>query len=78
MRRFAITNDPSVIARCALLREVNLSGEAGANGVGRDEPERDSNLEAIAEQAGGDVVLVLERTPVLVRGRIYRCAGNKP
>jgi hypothetical protein len=77
-RRVTITNDSSVIAHCALVREINLSGEAGTNTNGRNESERDSSLEVIAADAGGDVVLVLERTPGFVRGRIYRCAGPKP
>lgn len=59
-----------MVARCANLREINLSGSG--DGPNRDK-DRDSDLEAIAVHGGGNVILILERDPAFVRGRVYRC-----
>jgi hypothetical protein len=77
-RSIMITNDNSTILHCALVREVTFSGEVGANSDLLSESDRDSNLKVIAADAGGNVVLVLERARGFIRGRIYRCADPKP
>ncbi len=73
-----VTTDSSVTAGCTLLRRINLSGGIASDGNTRDEAGRDGNLEAVAENSGGDTVLVLERAPDFVRGEIYRCGDRTP
>ncbi len=77
-RPVTIATDLSVVAGCRMVRRVNLSGRIGTNGVAKDEADRNANLEAIAADAGGDTVLILERTPNFVRGAIYRCEDPAP
>src|ERR1700688_2402704 len=62
-----ITEDPAAVARCANLREINLSGPG--DGSNRN-AERDADLEAIAAHSGGNVILILERSPEFVRGQV--------
>lgn len=58
-----------------MVRQITLSGELGDDNDMQNESDRDSYLQSMAADAGGNAVLVLQRTPVLVRGSVYQCAG---
>ena len=75
--RVHVTSDPSAVAGCAELREIDLSGapEDRADGRGRDD--RDAILESIAAQAGGNTVLIFKRTPQFVQARAFRCPEER-
>lgn len=74
MRRVTIGGDPSIAAGCRMVKTLNLSGRTETDG----EANRDGILEGIAADAGGDTVLILERTPDFVRGTIYQCRDRPP